>query len=160
VFSCASPYSPDVTIALNSTKVRVFKYKSRFFHAVNFEFDATKGISPILSFDTGSHRNRRALLQIENLSIASVYRNAGFDVSVSSNGDIVPIREAHDAKDQARGRVPRSFLDSFIKDPPAGDPESEAFVKRMIFWTACHEMGHSFNLAHSWQKLWARSGSR
>lgn len=22
----------------------------------------------------------------------------------------------------------------------------------MIFWTACHEMGHAFNLAHSWQK--------
>lgn len=22
----------------------------------------------------------------------------------------------------------------------------------MIFWTACREMGHGFNLAHSWQK--------
>ncbi len=44
------------------------------------------------------------------------------------------------------------FLDSFIKTPPAGDPAPAAWVNRMIFWTACHEMGHSFNLAHSWQK--------
>ena len=24
--------------------------------------------------------------------------------------------------------------------------------RRMVFWTAVHEMGHAFNLAHSWQK--------
>jgi hypothetical protein len=44
------------------------------------------------------------------------------------------------------------FLDSFIKNAPSGDPTPAAFVNRMIFWTACHEMGHAFNLAHSWQK--------
>lgn len=44
------------------------------------------------------------------------------------------------------------FNDSFIASPPAGDPNPAAWVQRMIFWTACHEMGHSFNLAHSWQK--------
>ena len=44
------------------------------------------------------------------------------------------------------------FNDSFIANPPAGDPNPEAWVQRMIFWTACHEMGHAFNLAHSWQK--------
>ena len=44
------------------------------------------------------------------------------------------------------------FVDSFIKTPPVGDPAAAAWVQRMIFWTACHEMGHAFNLAHSWQK--------
>jgi hypothetical protein len=44
------------------------------------------------------------------------------------------------------------FEDSFIKNPPAGDPAPAAWVQRMRFWTAVHEMGHSFNLAHSWQK--------
>lgn len=44
------------------------------------------------------------------------------------------------------------FLNSFIAVPPSGDPSPAAFVRRMIFWTACHEMGHAFNLAHSWQK--------
>lgn len=44
------------------------------------------------------------------------------------------------------------FNDSFISSAPAGDPEPEAWVQRMQFWTACHEMGHAFNLAHSWQK--------
>ncbi len=44
------------------------------------------------------------------------------------------------------------FTEAFIKDPPAGDPAPEAWVARMRFWTAVHEMGHAFNLAHSWQK--------
>jgi hypothetical protein len=44
------------------------------------------------------------------------------------------------------------FNDSFIADAPAGDAAPAAWVRRMRFWTACHEMGHAFNLAHSWQK--------
>jgi hypothetical protein len=44
------------------------------------------------------------------------------------------------------------FQDSFIKNAPAGDPAPDAWVQRMRFWTACHEMGHAFNLAHAWQK--------
>lgn len=44
------------------------------------------------------------------------------------------------------------FTDSFISNPPAGDPNPDAWVQRMQFWTAVHEMGHAFNLAHSWQK--------
>jgi hypothetical protein len=44
------------------------------------------------------------------------------------------------------------FSDSFIASPPAGDPAPDAWVARMRFWTTAHEMGHAFNLAHSWQK--------
>ncbi len=44
------------------------------------------------------------------------------------------------------------FNGSFIRNAPAGDPAAAAWVQRMRFWTAVHEMGHSFNLAHSWQK--------
>ena len=44
------------------------------------------------------------------------------------------------------------FVDSFIAQPPANDPNPAAWIDRMRFWTAIHEMGHSFNLAHSWQK--------
>lgn len=44
------------------------------------------------------------------------------------------------------------FSHAFIATPPAGDPNPAAWVARMRFWTAVHEMGHSFNLAHSWQK--------
>jgi hypothetical protein len=44
------------------------------------------------------------------------------------------------------------FNDAFISVPPPNDPNPAAWVQRMIFWTACHEMGHAFNLAHSWQK--------
>jgi hypothetical protein len=180
-------------------RVRTFQFKSRYFHQVNFEFDAAEGVTPVLSYDTGSHPNRPASLPVQNLSIATVYRRAGFDVSISGGGDIVPIAEAladakwndtemHDAMQAHWTKFANApqwalwvffaslhemgtglggimfddigpnhrqgtslFLDSFIKDPK-GDPTPAAFVNRMIFWTACHEMGHSFNLAHSWQK--------
>jgi hypothetical protein len=44
------------------------------------------------------------------------------------------------------------FNDSFISQAPATETEKDAWVRRMQFWTAVHEMGHAFNLAHSWQK--------
>ncbi|MBE3650942.1 hypothetical protein [Paenibacillus polymyxa] len=44
------------------------------------------------------------------------------------------------------------FNNSFVSTPPERDEQPEAWVKRMKFWTACHEIGHGFNLAHSWQK--------
>lgn len=44
------------------------------------------------------------------------------------------------------------FTDSFIQDNPPGDPDPAGWRRRMQFWTAIHEMGHAFNLAHSWQK--------
>ncbi len=197
-----SPQSATVTFSGGGVpqRVRTFTYKSRYFHSVNFEFDAAEGVTPILTYDTGSHPNRPASLPAEALSIATVYRRAGFDVSISTATDTVPIAEAHadakwsDAEMHDAMQVHWSkfankaqwalwtffaslhemgtslggimfddigpnhrqgtslFLDSFIKNAPAGDPAPAAWVNRMIFWTACHEMGHSFNLAHSWQK--------
>lgn len=44
------------------------------------------------------------------------------------------------------------FNDTFISEPPLGDPAPQAWIDRMRFWTAIHEQGHAFNLAHSWQK--------
>ena len=44
------------------------------------------------------------------------------------------------------------FSDSFISQPPAGEADPGPWVERMKFWTAMHEIGHAFNLAHSWQK--------
>ena len=44
------------------------------------------------------------------------------------------------------------FTNSFIQDVPVGDANPEAWRNRMQFWTAIHEMGHGFNLSHSWQK--------
>jgi hypothetical protein len=45
------------------------------------------------------------------------------------------------------------FNDSFIATPDdPNDPDPAAWVRRNLFLTTCHEMGHCFNLAHSWQK--------
>lgn len=46
------------------------------------------------------------------------------------------------------------FNDSFVSDAPADESNQDEWVQRNVFWTACHEMGHGFNLAHSWQKSW------
>lgn len=50
------------------------------------------------------------------------------------------------------------FRDSFIQDVPAGDPDPAGYRRRNEFWTAVHEMGHAFNLAHSWQKSLSMPG--
>lgn len=182
-----------------ATRVRTFRFKSRYFHAVNFEFDFAEGEAPTLSINTGAHPNRPAGLPVEALTIQKVYQRSGFDVSTSP-GDKVPIagagvdavwsdNEMHDAMQTFWSRFANVsqwamwvffaslhesgtglggvmfddigpnhrqgtaiFNDSFIANAPAGDANPAAWVQRMIFWTACHEMGHSFNLAHSWQK--------
>jgi hypothetical protein len=48
------------------------------------------------------------------------------------------------------------FTDSFIVDVTPGDPAPDAWRRRMVYWTAVHEMGHAFNLAHAWQKSLGR----
>jgi hypothetical protein len=180
--------------------VRTYNFRSVYFHPVEFEFDFVEGTTTTTQIDTAAHPNRPATLPSETLTIEKVYRRAGFDVSVSSNGGGVPLSgagadnvwsdtEMHDAMQAYWSRfanVPQwalwvffaaqheeghslggimfdsigpnhrqgtaIFNDSFIADPPAGDPAPAAWVERMRFWTACHEMGHAFNLAHAWQK--------
>lgn len=48
------------------------------------------------------------------------------------------------------------FNDSFIADAPLDDANPDAWRRRMTFWTAVHEMGHGFNLAHAWEKAFGR----
>ncbi|KMW58757.1 hypothetical protein AIOL_003737 [Candidatus Rhodobacter oscarellae] len=44
------------------------------------------------------------------------------------------------------------FTDSFISRPPFGETHPDAWRRRMQIWTAVHEIGHGFNMAHSWEK--------
>jgi hypothetical protein len=178
---------------------RTFRFKSRYYHPVEFEFDWAEGEAATLTVDTCTHPDRPATLPCETLSIAQVFRRSGFDVSVKP-GAAVPLGEAgpgalwsdqemHDAMQVYWSSFAATaqwamwiffaslhesgsglggimfddigpnhrqgtalFVDSFISQAPAGDPNPAAWVDRTRFWTACHEMGHAFNLAHSWQK--------
>jgi len=188
------------SLAIPHQLVRTFQFRSPFFHLAEFEYDAASNTTAITSIDTDAHPNRPASLPVETLTLEEVYRRAGFDVTVTSGGGVVPLAgaganarwsdfEMHDAMQtfwSRFGNVPQwsmwvffaalheagtslggimfddigpnhrqgtaIFNNAFISVPPAGDPAPAAWVQRMRFWTAAHEMGHAFNLAHSWQK--------
>lgn len=44
------------------------------------------------------------------------------------------------------------FSESFLFDPPADDKQGAAWRQRMMFTILAHEIGHTFNMAHSFQK--------
>jgi hypothetical protein len=179
---------------------RTYAYDSAYHRKVEFEFDRVADAVAVTSIATHAHPNRPAALPSENLTLETVYRRAGFEVSKSGGDTVIGInvpgpdakwtdQEMHDAmqvhwsrfanKPQwslwtlfARLHVQGSnlggimfddiganhrqgtaiFSHAFIANAPAGDPAPAAWVERMRFWTAAHEMGHAFNLAHSWQK--------
>ena len=184
---------------------RTFKFKSIYFHPVEFEFDCAEGTTAVTSVQTHDHPNRPDTMPSETLSIETVYKRSGFKVR-KSEGDIVPLSlagadarwsdmEMHDAMqtywsrfaDRAQWSMwvffaslhergtslggimfddigpnhrqgTSIFNDAFISNAPAGDAAPAAWVRRMRFWTAVHEMGHAFNLAHSWQKALVYDG--
>jgi hypothetical protein len=179
-------------------RVRLFKFRSPYFHKVEVEYDSESPIVPVLQIDTCAHPNRPATLPCENLTIRQVFQRSGFDTSTSPNtssvtgapGGTWSDMEMHDAMtvfwsrfanlpqwalwtffaeqhDMGSGlggimfddigpnhrQGTAIFYDSFISDPPPpADPNDAAYIARNRFWTAVHEMGHAFNLAHSWQK--------
>lgn len=191
-------------------RTRILKYASPYFHNVDFEYDWEHGVTPVTQIGTYDHPNHPASIPNENLTIETVYRRAGFNVSMNpaDNNDVGAApggywsdTEMHDAMqiywshfanrpqwalwvlfaglhEGATPNVPDTglggimfddigpnqrqgtslFLKSFISQPPAGDPAPAAWVKRMCFWTAVHEIGHTFNLAHSWQKALVAGG--
>jgi hypothetical protein len=198
------PIPPKATVTFSGgglpNLVEQYTFVSPYFHPVEMEFDAATGITPETTYDTCDHPNRPANLPCETLSIETVFRRAGFNVSKSGGDDIVPLSgagadavwsdlEMHDAMQVYWSRFANIaqwsvwtffaaqhelgsglggimfddigpnhrqgtaiFYDSFISDEPAGDPDPQGFARRMRFWTAVHELGHAFNLAHSWQK--------
>lgn len=57
----------------SSTLTRNFKFKSPYFHTVEFEFDSVTGVTPTTSINTCDHPNRPATLPCENLSIETAF---------------------------------------------------------------------------------------
>ncbi|HET7218628.1 MAG TPA: hypothetical protein VFJ02_11310 [Vicinamibacterales bacterium] len=178
-------------------RVRLFRFRSPYFHKVEFEFDSENPIVALTKINTCAHPNHPATLPCEQLTVKKVFQRSGFDVSITPAMSTLPApaggtwsnMEMHDAMvvywskfaniaqwsmwtffaDQHEighslggimfddiGPNHRQgtsiFYNSFISDPPPGDPNPVAYVERNRFWTAVHEMGHAFNLAHSWQK--------
>ena len=74
-------------------RTRVFRFRSPSFHDVDIEFDFQDGLTPSLSFDTSSHPNRPPGFPSESLTVAEVFRRAGFGVSTSP-GAPVPLAGA------------------------------------------------------------------
>jgi hypothetical protein len=179
-------------------RIRLFKFRSPYFHKVELEFDSESPTAPVTQIDTCAHPNHPASLPCETLTIRKVFQRSGFDASISPGPSALPgpaggtwsDMEMHDAMTVFWSRFADTaqwalwtffanqhemgsglggimfddigpnhrqgtsiFYNSFISDPPPpGDPNPAAYIARNRFWTAVHEMGHAFNLAHSWQK--------
>jgi hypothetical protein len=198
------PANRKATITLGGSgltdRVITLQYNTSYDHNVEFEFDYEDGISPITEIQSHAHPNHPANLPNEILSINTIYRRAGFNVTHTAGAGSVPSalkgangtwsdNEMHDAMQvywSKFANIPQwsmwtffakqhdmghslggmmfddigpnhrqgtsIFYDSFIADAPGYDSNKTAWVDRMKFWTAVHEMGHAFNLAHSWQK--------
>jgi hypothetical protein len=176
-------------------------FQSQYFDTVEFEVDRVANAgTAVTTYATASHPNRPADLPAETVSLATIYRRAGFEATMSPNTSVIPTSgagangtwsdsEMHNAMVTYWSRFANKpqwalwvlyaaqhdmgyslggimfddigpnhrqgtaiFTNSFIQDAPAGDPAAAAWRQRMAFWTAVHEMGHAFNLAHSWQK--------
>jgi hypothetical protein len=178
------------------TRTVVYKFVSAYFRTVNLEFDFQAGEIADTEIETCAHPNRPASLPCETLSIPTVFRRAGCEVTTNPPSTVPAPpgatwsdMEMHDAMQIHWSRFASKaqwamwifyaslheagqnlggimfddigpnhrqgtalFVDSFIAQPPPNDPNPAAWIDRMRFWTAVHEMGHSFNLAHSWQK--------
>ncbi|HJL15572.1 MAG TPA: hypothetical protein RMH99_07955 [Sandaracinaceae bacterium LLY-WYZ-13_1] len=182
-----------------SSRQVTYRFRSRFFHPVELEFDHVEDADPVLEIETCAHPNRPSSLPCETLSVSDVFERAGFRATVGSD-NAIPAQDAgpnttwsdaemHDAMQTYWSRFADRpqwalwtlfarlhdlgtglggvmfddigpnhrqgtavFTGSFISQAPGSDPSPAAWVARMRFWTACHEMGHAFNLAHSWQK--------
>jgi hypothetical protein len=183
-----------------SARTMTFYYKSPYFRTIELEYDRVTDSDPETKINTCDHPNRPATLPCEDITIETVFRRAGFQVSKSGGDGTIPLAiagpggtwsdmEMHDAMQTYWSRFANRaswslwtlfagqhdrghglggimfddigpnhrqgtaiFTNSFISDPPAGETHAAAWIKRMKFWTAVHEMGHAFNLAHSWQK--------
>lgn len=174
----------------------VYRFVSAYFRTVSLEFDFQAGEVADTEINTCAHPVRPASLPCENLTVPTVFRRVGCQVTTNP-GSTVPAppgttwsdMEMHDAMQMHWSRFANNaqwamwvfyaslheagtglggimfddigtnhrqgtalFVDSFIAQPPANDPNPAAWIDRMRFWTAVHEMGHAFNLAHSWQK--------
>lgn len=194
-------YRLTLVTATGVKKTFDLSLQSSAFDNVHFEVDRVANAgTPVVTYDSGSHPTRPADLPIETLSLATVYRRAGFNVTMSAAASVIPNGDAgangtwsdsemhnamvtywsrfrdlpqwalwvlfakqHDMGYSLGGIMfddigpnhrqgTAIFRDSFIQDAPAGDPDPAAWARRMEFWCAIHEMGHAFNLAHSWQK--------
>ena len=65
-------------------------YKSSSFHPVEFEFDTVSNATKVDVIDTHAHPNRPSTLAEEDLSIETVYRRSGFDVTKSGEDNVIP----------------------------------------------------------------------
>ncbi|MGH7518284.1 MAG: hypothetical protein ACREOC_12580 [Gemmatimonadales bacterium] len=184
-----------------ATRVRTYRFSSRYFRPCEFEYDTVEGSLATTSIATADHPNRPSTLPSETLTIERVFQRVGFSATKSSGDNVIPLvkagtnerwsdSEMHDAMqvywqrfaDKAQWSLwtlfaalhdsgtslggimfddigpnhrqgTAVFNESFIDQAPPGETHPDAWRQRMKFWTAVHEIGHTFNLAHSWQKV-------
>lgn len=172
--------------------------ESRRFDSVDIEVARVQGAGPaVTSYDISTHPNRPSDLPLETLSLDTVYKRAGFDVTLWRTYEI-PLAagpegvwsdsELHSAMFQywslraykpqwalwllyaARYEKPTywgmmfdkigafqrqgaAVFTSHIAEIAPADSTRAAWIQRLTFFAAVHEVGHAFNLEHAFTYL-------
>lgn len=82
-----------------------------------------------------------------------------FMASTHKSGDHIQGKMFDNIGDHHRQGV-AIFYQSIENEVPGSQkysPEKEIWIERQKFWATCHEIGHGFNLYHSWQREDAKS---
>jgi len=73
-----------------------YKRTSLRFHPLRWEYDRVEHVRCTTSYLPSSHTVRPANLDLERLSVITVFNRAGFDLSVENSHDVVPMELASD----------------------------------------------------------------
>lgn len=166
-------------------------FASPYFRTVQFEQDSEQGVTPLVSYNTGSLPSGGSA---RALSVATSYAEAGVEMQISPGADIVPTAEAGSNLQWSNSELHAAMVKHFSlwQDVPQwkvwllaayehelgptlygimfdqqgkqrqgcatfhkGIGGTTADKLRLQLFTYVHELGHCFNLLHSWQKSFA-----
>lgn len=167
-------------------------FESVFFRSVMFEQDSEQGVTPFVSYDTGSLSSGGPA---RTLTVSAAYAESGIQFQITGGTDIVPSTEAGTNLKWSNSELHAAMVKHFTlwKDLPqwavwllaayqhedgpglygimfdqegkqrqgcavfhAGIGGATAEKLRLQLYTYVHELGHCFNLMHSWQKSYAQ----
>lgn len=122
--------------------IREYKFKSRFFREVYFEYDAEQNTVLTLDYRTNSHPHRHDALPAELLTIDTVFERAGFHVIRTGRDTIVPSRQDDTNTSWSNAEMHDAMQNHFsrIKELPPNERDRAQWAL-WTFFAGIHDKG-------------------